>query len=107
MDPKSNTDTQQSAAAASETAGASESQANAGAGTGTGTATPPAPEATNAKKAAKEVEVRLLITSELGRCNDVVLLPSKLAALAVKEGKADDTAEAVAYAKSLAEGSEG
>jgi hypothetical protein len=54
-----------------------------------------------ADKADKEVQVRLLVDSALGKCNDVVTLDKASAAAAVKSGDADDNADAVAYALSL------
>jgi hypothetical protein len=58
-----------------------------------------------AKKAAgdpgEKVSVRLLFDGPHGKCNEVVDLDAETAAGAVKAGHADDSDEAVAYARSL------
>ncbi|CAN5368988.1 hypothetical protein BH10PSE14_BH10PSE14_04410 [soil metagenome] len=55
-----------------------------------------------AKKTAALVEIRVLRDHLDHKCNDVASLSEGEAATAVAEGWGDDSAAAVAYAKSLA-----
>ena len=48
-------------------------------------------------------QVRLLVDSGYGKCNDVVSLPVAEANMLVAAGHADDAPEAVAYALTLKE----
>jgi len=69
------------------------------------TTTPPAGgEKTKAPKAPETVEVRILTAFGEFEVNQVVELDAKAALAAIDAGNADDDAEAVAFAKSLAEG---
>lgn len=59
-----------------------------------------APAADPATK-AKQIKARLLVDSDFGKCNEVVLLEIAVAKAAEKQGIADTDKAAVTYAESL------